>query len=240
MNDWQMWREPGSPIPAAVIVHKGRRAGTLDLDAEGYRDLSGRLSMNLDDPETCPVDHTCDEDEVCGCWCEVHDCRIAECPTFKLVDSWLSDAGRKVHAADGKVAALREELDRERRVSNETAAETARLRAFVDQIRWLRDQWWKTPGRSEPADALDAALDEMAGTDAPRGSVQPAADARPKVSIDFWTCPVWEHGDRWDASGWPVETVRWEGDVAHCTAPDCGRTSADPRPDTHTTEGEEQ
>lgn len=43
--------------------------------------------------------------------------------------------------------------------------------------------------------------------------------------IQFWMCPVRQHGDRTDASGRPVVTVEWQGDIARCTAPGCGRTS---------------
>jgi hypothetical protein len=53
------------------------------------------------------------------------------------------------------------------------------------------------------------------------------------VPIRFWICPVEGHSDsRTGADGWPVETVRWDGDVARCTAEGCGRTSADERSDT--------
>lgn len=46
----------------------------------------------------------------------------------------------------------------------------------------------------------------------------------------FWTCPIDGHSDgSWTPD--PVVTVRWEGDVAHCLAPDCGRTSTNPIPD---------
>jgi hypothetical protein len=51
------------------------------------------------------------------------------------------------------------------------------------------------------------------------------ADAN--VRMRFWVCPVREHRGRNDAQGWPVVTVEWHGDVAHCTAPGCGRTSVD-------------
>jgi hypothetical protein len=48
------------------------------------------------------------------------------------------------------------------------------------------------------------------------------------VRIKFWMCPVRAHGDRVDERGWPVVTVEWNGDVAHCTFPGCGRTSETP------------
>jgi hypothetical protein len=48
------------------------------------------------------------------------------------------------------------------------------------------------------------------------------------LKVQLWFCPVPGHSDsRTDADGHPAETVHWEGDVAHCTYPDCGRTSAD-------------
>lgn len=46
------------------------------------------------------------------------------------------------------------------------------------------------------------------------------------VRIKFWICPVDGHSDsRTDEDGRPVVTVEWDGDVAHCTMPGCGRTS---------------
>lgn len=49
--------------------------------------------------------------------------------------------------------------------------------------------------------------------------------------IRFWVCPVREHGERRSERGMPVVTVTWVGDVAHCTAPDCDRTSVSVQPD---------
>jgi hypothetical protein len=43
--------------------------------------------------------------------------------------------------------------------------------------------------------------------------------------IRFWVCPIREHRHRTDARGWPVVTVEWRNGIAHCTAPDCDRTS---------------
>lgn len=40
------------------------------------------------------------------------------------------------------------------------------------------------------------------------------------VTISFWVCPVRDHRDREN-----TVTVRWEGDVAHCTVDGCGLTS---------------
>lgn len=50
------------------------------------------------------------------------------------------------------------------------------------------------------------------------------------IPVRFWVCPVEGHSDRRGPDGGLVETVRWEGDVARCTAPGCGRPSA-ARPD---------
>lgn len=49
------------------------------------------------------------------------------------------------------------------------------------------------------------------------------------VRFKFWICPAEGHSDRRGPNGELVGTVEWEGDLARCTAPDCGRTSADPR-----------
>lgn len=43
--------------------------------------------------------------------------------------------------------------------------------------------------------------------------------------VRFWMCPV-EHPKRNDDKGWPLPTVEWRGDVAHCLDPGCGKTSA--------------
>ncbi len=51
------------------------------------------------------------------------------------------------------------------------------------------------------------------------------------VRIQFWICPVEGHSDRRGTNGELVGTVDWVGDVAHCTFPGCGRTSADGRGD---------
>ncbi|MEV2239495.1 hypothetical protein [Micromonospora sp. NPDC049891] len=45
------------------------------------------------------------------------------------------------------------------------------------------------------------------------------------VRIKFWKCPISGHSRRNSPDGWPVVTVEWDGDVARCTAPDCGRTN---------------
>jgi hypothetical protein len=45
--------------------------------------------------------------------------------------------------------------------------------------------------------------------------------------IAFWLCPEPGHSDRSSPDGRPVVTVEWDGDVARCTAPDCGRTNQD-------------
>ena len=49
-----------------------------------------RLTKRVaEEPIPCPVDHGCDVDESCSCWCDLHDCPIDECPTYRLVTSWL-------------------------------------------------------------------------------------------------------------------------------------------------------
>lgn len=53
-------------------------------------------------------------------------------------------------------------------------------------------------------------------------------EALGNARIQFWACPIPAHEDRKDDKGRLVGTVEWRGDVAYCTAPDCGRTSADP------------
>lgn len=45
------------------------------------------------------------------------------------------------------------------------------------------------------------------------------------VRIRFWECPTSGHSRRRNPDGWPVVTVEWDGDIARCTAPDCGRTN---------------
>lgn len=62
-----------------------------------------RREQQAKDLTPCPVDHQCEQEQTCGCWCELHDVAIAECPTFRLVDSWLT-------AKDEEIAQLRNEL----------------------------------------------------------------------------------------------------------------------------------
>lgn len=50
------------------------------------------------------------------------------------------------------------------------------------------------------------------------------------MGLRFWTCPIRGHSDgsrRTEAA----PTVEWRNGVAHCLAPNCGRTSANPIPD---------
>lgn len=47
------------------------------------------------------------------------------------------------------------------------------------------------------------------------------------MRVRFWVCPIGEHRERSDDRGGPIVTVEWRGDIAYCTAPECGRTSAD-------------
>jgi hypothetical protein len=47
------------------------------------------------------------------------------------------------------------------------------------------------------------------------------------IRMRFWLCPVPGHS----AGTWSptlTQTVEWRGDIAHCLAPGCDRTSADP------------
>jgi hypothetical protein len=88
----------------------GAQATEVLLTTEMHADLSPRLAAEPDsDPETCPLDHTCDEDEICNCWCDGHDCPAAECPSFRLVTSRLRDAAEKL--ADARAATLRSAAD---------------------------------------------------------------------------------------------------------------------------------
>jgi len=45
--------------------------------------------------------------------------------------------------------------------------------------------------------------------------------------VMLWSCPMPSHGT-WTLGQTARQTVRWEGNVAHCCEPGCGRTSADP------------
>jgi hypothetical protein len=45
------------------------------------------------------------------------------------------------------------------------------------------------------------------------------------LRVKLWFCPVPGHSNRRGPTGQRVLTVEWDGDVAHCTAPGCGRTS---------------
>lgn len=47
------------------------------------------------------------------------------------------------------------------------------------------------------------------------------------VKVEFWLCPIPGHSEgTWRTE--LVQTVEWRGDVAHCLAPGCARTSAYP------------
>lgn len=48
--------------------------------------------------------------------------------------------------------------------------------------------------------------------------------------ISFWVCPIPGHS-RGDWRTELVQTVAWDGGVARCLAPNCGRTSTNPIPD---------
>jgi hypothetical protein len=69
-------------------------------------------------------------------------------------------------------------------------------------------------------------VSHFAGSDRGRPSLR---EVLGNAVVRFWVCPVPEHGDRKNESGWPVVTVEWIDGVAHCTMPDCGLTSENVR-----------
>jgi hypothetical protein len=54
-------------------------------------------------------------------------------------------------------------------------------------------------------------------------------DAFAGVRFKFWLCPVDGHSDSRTENGRPVVTVQWDGNVARCTFPGCGRTNQTPK-----------
>lgn len=69
----------------------------------------GFASAHPDSPEPCMLDHNCADDEMCSCWCELHDCPLDNCPSYKLVTAWVAQAhtqGRKDAARDIRAYAL--------------------------------------------------------------------------------------------------------------------------------------
>lgn len=56
-------------------------------------------------------------------------------------------------------------------------------------------------------------------------SLEELAEALGNARLRFWVCPLVEHRRRNNASDMPVVTVEWRGNITHCTAPGCGRSS---------------
>lgn len=95
-----------------------------------------RLRAELDgEPEPCPLDHSCDPDEPCGCWCHLHDCAIVECPSFQYVErviKQLKDEGQRlVSAARAEADAFDELVDRTIADANRALAQRDAARAYV-------------------------------------------------------------------------------------------------------------
>jgi hypothetical protein len=95
--------------PARALELAERWAARTDVRAaidEAVRLTEQRVRAEIGaDPETCPVDHTCDEEGPCGCWCELHDCPIADCPTYQLVTAWLDRAAADLAAMTARAEA---------------------------------------------------------------------------------------------------------------------------------------
>jgi hypothetical protein len=110
---------PGRDWPAelaAMMAERDQALGRVtELEAvlrESVRATEERMRAELAaDPETCPVDHRCDEEEPCGCWCEVHDCPIGDCPTFRMVDAALTQLTAERDAALARAQAAEAALE---------------------------------------------------------------------------------------------------------------------------------
>jgi len=109
-----------------------------------------RLRAELDgEPDPCPLDHGCDPDGVCSCWCHLHDCALGECPTFKIVESWLANMRAQHEKIVAKLTAERDiekawhanwadpmaERDAALAALAEERKQTARMRAVVEAAR---------------------------------------------------------------------------------------------------------
>jgi len=79
-------------------VPEQNRALMIATCAEVGARIRARVLAEVAEPEPCPLDHSCDEDEPCGCWCHLHDCAIAECPTLQRVNDWLKSARADEHS----------------------------------------------------------------------------------------------------------------------------------------------
>lgn len=65
------------------------------------------IQPHPDSPEPCMLDHNCDDDEMCSCWCELHDCPLDNCPSYKLVTAWIEHARRNGYEA-GRASAAKD------------------------------------------------------------------------------------------------------------------------------------
>lgn len=129
-------------------------------------DLLKWLMVRAEVPEPCPLDHSCDdadEDRGCQCWCELHDCAIAECPTFLRVETlypelraelkrlaeqathWMEEAQRQAIARDAnfvEAQRYREALETiGTECSNFTGESTCLTAGRARGARYLADAW---------------------------------------------------------------------------------------------------
>lgn len=88
---------------------------------------TAKLQTSSDELIPCPVDHQCEGEQSCGCWCDLHDVPIAECPTFRLVDSWTEQLRAERDALTAAIAQAREAL-------------TAALTAWTPEHEYHRDR----------------------------------------------------------------------------------------------------
>lgn len=86
---------------------------------------------DLRDRTPCPVDHQCEGEASCGCWCDLHDVPIAECPTFTLVRSWLD-------SRDAELERLRTEVER---LADFGVASRELHRAEIERLRAELAEW---------------------------------------------------------------------------------------------------
>jgi hypothetical protein len=90
---------PGQDCSSSLVAARANDPGFRAAVDEAVRLTEQRVRAEIGaDPETCPVDHTCDDEGSCGCWCELHDCPIADCPTYQLVTAWLNRAAADLAA----------------------------------------------------------------------------------------------------------------------------------------------
>jgi len=48
--------------------------------------------------EPCPLECRCDDDEPCCCWCDLHDVRLDECPSYQAVVAGFRELEKAVEA----------------------------------------------------------------------------------------------------------------------------------------------